>query len=146
MNPVLRNILAVITGLLAGGIVNMGIISVSGSVIPPPEGADVTTTEGLKASMHLFEAKHFIMPFLAHALGTFVGALIAALLGATKKMQLAIIVGVFYLLGGIAAVYMLPSPLWFTILDLLVAYIPMAFLGGMIGSKMNQGVMVSNRV
>lgn len=146
MNPVLRNILAVITGVLAGGIVNMGIISVSGSVIPPPEGADVTTTEGLKASMHLFEAKHFIMPFLAHALGTFVGALIAALLGATKKMQLAIIVGVFYLLGGIAAVYMLPSPLWFTILDLLVAYIPMAFLGGMIGSKMNQRVIVSNRV
>ncbi len=113
MNPTLRNILAVITGLLVGGIVNMGIISISGSLIPPPEGADVTTSDGLKASMHLFQPKHFIMPFLAHALGTFVGALIAALLGATRKMQLAIVVGVFFLIGGIAAVYMLPSPLWF---------------------------------
>ncbi len=134
MNPTLRNILAVITGLLVGGIVNMGIISISGSLIPPPEGADVTTTEGLKESMHLFQPKHFIMPFLAHAIGTFVGALIAALLGAIRKMRLAIVVGVFFLIGGIAAVYMLPSPLWFAILDLVAAYIPMAYLAGFIGS------------
>ena len=42
----------------------------SSSLIPPPEGADVTTLEGLKTSMHLFQPKHFLMPFLAHALGT----------------------------------------------------------------------------
>ncbi len=60
MNSIVRNILAVISGVILGGIVNMGIIMISGSVIPPPEGADVTTMEGLKESMHLFQPIHFI--------------------------------------------------------------------------------------
>ena len=76
MNPTIRNILAVIVAAFVGGAVNMALITISSSIIPPPEGVDVTTTEGLKASMHLFQPKHFIMPFLAHALGTFVGALL----------------------------------------------------------------------
>ena len=78
MNPILRNFLAVVTGIFWGGAVNMGIIMISGSIIPPPNGADITTTEGLKASMHLFRPVNFLMPFLAHAFGTFVDALLAA--------------------------------------------------------------------
>ncbi|GAB3194319.1 putative membrane protein YqgA involved in biofilm formation [Pontibacter aydingkolensis] len=130
MNPILRNILAVIAGFAIGSIVNMGIISVSGSIIPPPAGADVTTMEGLQASMHLFEIKHFIFPFLAHALGTLVGAFLAAKIAATHKMKFALAVGVFFLAGGIASVFMLPSPIWYAIVDLVGAYIPMAYLAG----------------
>ena len=63
MNPMIKNILAVILGFVIGSAVNMGIIMVSGSIIPPPIGADVTTMEGLKASIHLFEPKHFLFPF-----------------------------------------------------------------------------------
>lgn len=133
MNPIIRNILAVIAGVILGSVVNMGIITVSGSMIPPPDGADVTTTEGLKASMHLFQPKHFIMPFLAHALGTLAGAFIAALIAATRKITFALGIGFFFLLGGIASVFMLPSPIWFTVLDIVVAYIPMAYLGGKLG-------------
>ena len=135
MNPIVRNVLAVVAGLILGGIVNMGIITISSSIIPPPEGADVTTPEGLKASIHLFEPKHFLMPFLAHALGTFVGALVAALIAADRKMLFAIIIGLVTMIGGIAAVYMIPAPMWFNVTDLVLAYIPMAFLGGKIGSR-----------
>jgi hypothetical protein len=46
MNLIIRNILAVICGIVIGSIVNMGIITISGSIIPPPNGADVTTLEG----------------------------------------------------------------------------------------------------
>lgn len=137
MNPTIKNILAVIVGLVVGSIVNMSIIMVSSSIIPPPEGADVTTVEGLKASMHLFTPINFLFPFLAHALGTFAGALLASLIGVGNKMRLAIIVGLFFLAGGIANVMMLPSPLWFTIVDLGGAYIPMAYIGGMLGRKKN---------
>lgn len=135
MNPIIRNILAVIAGIIIGSIVNMGIINLSGSIIPPPEGSDLTTTEGLKAAMHLFEPKHFIMPFLAHALGTLIGAFVAAKIAATHKMKFAIAIGVFFLLGGISMVFMLPSPTWFTALDLILAYIPMAYLGGKFAHK-----------
>ncbi len=130
MNPIVKNILAVIVALILGSVVNMALIMISGSVIAPPEGADVTTNEGLKASMHLFEPKHYIFPFLAHALGTFAGAFIAAKIAANNKMKFAIAIGIVFLLGGISAVFMLPSPLWFSILDLVVAYIPMAYFGG----------------
>ncbi|MDI5887421.1 hypothetical protein [Flavobacterium yafengii] len=130
MNPIIKNILAVLAGIVIGSSVNMGIILISGSIIAPPEGADVTTTEGLKASIHLFQPKHFIFPFLAHALGTFMGAFVAALLAETHKMKLALSIGVFFLLGGIASVFMLPSPTWFTIVDLVGAYIPMAYFAG----------------
>src|SRR5690606_26595529 len=117
MSPILKNILAVVAGLVIGSVVNMALISISGSIIPPPNGADITTTEGLKATMHLFEPKHFIFPFLAHALGTFAGALVAAAIAASHKMRFAIAIGVFFLLGGIASIFMLPSPLWYTIVD-----------------------------
>ena len=122
--------LAVIGGAIVGTIVNMSIITISGSIIPPPNGVDVTTMEGLKSSMHLFQPIHFILPFLAHALGAFAGAWLAALIAANNKMKFALAIGVFFLAGGIANVFMLPSPAWFAVLDLVVAYIPMAYLGG----------------
>ena len=130
MNPILKNIGAVVAGLVVGSIVNMGIVMLSGFVIAPPEGGDITTMEGLKATMHLFEPKHFIFPFLAHAIGTLVGAYVAAKLAATRNMTMALIIGVFFFIGGSINVSMLGGPLWFTVLDLALAYIPMAYLGG----------------
>jgi hypothetical protein len=130
MNPIFKNILAIITGIILGSVVNMGIIMISGSIIPPPAGADITTTEGLQASMHHFEPRHFIFPFLAHALGTFAGAFFAALIAANHKLKFAVGIGIFFLTGGITSVFMLPSPLWFTVLDLGLAYIPMGYLAG----------------
>ncbi|MBN8677626.1 MAG: hypothetical protein J0M29_05330 [Chitinophagales bacterium] len=135
MHPIIKNILAVIAGITVGSIVNMGIIMISGSIIPPPEGADVTTEEGLKASMHLFQPKHFIFPFLAHALGTLAGAFLAAKIAANNNIRFALVIGVFFLLGGIASVFMLPSPMWFNVLDLAGAYMPLAYLGGKWASK-----------
>ncbi|WP_264554066.1 hypothetical protein [Flavobacterium sp. N2038] len=128
MNPVLRNTLAVFAGIIVGSIFNMCIILISGSIIPPPKGADNTTMEGLKTTMHLFEAQHFLFPFLAHAIGTFTGAATTALLAFNHKKKLALVIGAFFLLGGIVSVCSLPSPMWFTVVDLLFAYIPMAYL------------------
>ena len=129
MSSTVKNILAVIGGLILGSIVNMGIIMISSSVIPPPNGADVTTMEGLKESLHLFEPKHFLFPFLAHALGTLAGAVTAVKIATTNKKTMALIVGGFFLLGGIINVFTLPGPMWFNAVDILFAYIPMALLG-----------------
>ena len=135
MNPMIRNILAVLAGVILGSMVNMGIIMLSSSIIPPPEGADLTTEAGLKASMHLMQPKHFIMPFLAHALGTLTGAFVTAIIALSHKMNLALAIGVLFLAGGISMVFMLPSPTWFTLLDLIGAYLPMAYLGGKMAIK-----------
>lgn len=135
MNPILRNVLAVIAGLVVGGAVNMGLVTISGSVIPPPEGVNPADLESLRANIHLFQPQHFVFPFLAHALGTLVGAAVAARLAATRAMAMAFIIGCFNLAGGIAAATLIPAPAWFIVLDLAGAYLPMAWLGGRLAAR-----------
>ena len=113
----------------------MGIINVQDSFIALPEGVDVTNPESLQSSMHLFEPKHFIFPFLAHAIGTLGGAYLAARIAASHKMNIALGIGIFFLIGGISMVFLIPSPIWFAILDLSLAYIPMGWLSGRLAAK-----------
>ena len=129
MNRTVRNIIAIIGGIVAMYAANMGTILISGAIIPPPEGVDLTTPEGIQAAMSIMEPKHFIMPFLAHALGSFFGALVVASVAATHKLTFAITIGGLHLVGGIAMVAMVGGPMWFILLDLIVAYIPMALIG-----------------
>ncbi len=127
MHPILRNILAVIIGVFVGMAVNMGLINLGIKLVPLPDGA---TLENMAEYMHQFEFKNFIFPFLAHALGTLAGAFTAAKIAASHQMKFAIGIGFFFLLGGIAMINMLPdSPMWFNVLDLVGAYLPMGWLG-----------------
>ncbi len=125
----LRNISGIMAGLVLGSIVNMAFVTISSSVIAPPVGADMTTVEGLTAAMPRMEAKHFVFPFLAHALGTLVAAFVAARVAVSHKMAIALGIGCTFLVGGIAASTMIPAPAWFIALDLIAAYLPMAWLG-----------------
>jgi len=139
MNPIIRNILAVIIGAFVGGLVNMAFIMLGPSIIPPPEGVNPADMESIKAHLHLYSALQLSPPFFAHAIGTLVGAFIAALIAVKKRMAMALIIGVFFLFGGIMMVIQLPeSPLWFDILDLGIAYIPMGLLGAYIGMKVRK--------
>lgn len=131
----LRNILAVVCGFVVGSIVNMGLITVSPMLIPPPAGVDVTNAEALAASVHLFQPRHFLMPFLAHALGTFVGALVAFLVATSHRARMAYVVGALFLAGGIAASFMIPAPAWFIAADLLLSYLPMAWLATQVAKR-----------
>lgn len=141
MPNLLRNVLAVIAGLVIGSVVNMAVVAVSPSLIPPPAGVDVSDPESLSKSMHLFEPRHFVMPFLAHALGTLAGSFAAYLIAATYKARFAYVIGALFLLGGVAASFMIPAPAWFIALDLVAAYLPMAWLAAQIGRRMQKGTV-----
>ena len=93
MIAIIRNIFGFLIGLVVGGVVNMGLIVLGPSIIPPPQGVDVTDPEALSASMHLFEARHFIFPFIAHASGTFVGSVTAFFIAGSHRTQISYIVG-----------------------------------------------------
>lgn len=143
MNPeiirIIRNILAVIVGLFIGSYVNMAIITYGSSYFPLPESVNPQDIESIKANMHLYGFNNFIIPWLAHAVGTLVGAIIAALLAASHKIYMAITVGVVFLIGGIMMVVMIPqTPIWFILADLGLAYIPMAWIGAKIASKFSK--------
>jgi len=131
MNPVIRNILALVAGWIVGSVINMGLIQ-TGHTLMPIEGVDPSDMEALAAAMPTLDFKYFIFPFLAHALGTFSGAIVAGLLAASHKMKFSLGIGVLFLAGGIMVNYMLPGPIWFAVADIVLAYIPMAWIGGKI--------------
>ncbi|WP_269791320.1 hypothetical protein [Stenotrophomonas sp. Iso1] len=129
MRTFLKGLLAVVLGFIVGSAVNMGLILLGGRVVPLPAGVDTSTTEGLKAAMPLFGPAHFVFPFLAHALGTLAGAFIATLVAGRVSGVPALVIGALFLAGGVASCFMLPAPRWFEVLDVLLAYLPFAWLG-----------------
>jgi hypothetical protein len=136
MNPTVKNILAVIVGWIGGSAINMALINTGHSIFPI-EGLDPNDMNSLAEIMPTLGPKYFLFPFLAHALGTFVGAALGALIAASHQMKIALIIGSFFLLGGIAVNLMIPGPLWFAAADIIAAYIPMAYLGGKIVSLLS---------
>ena len=129
MRGVFRFVLAVLAGLVVGSLVNVGLIHLGMHLIPPPAGADTATVEGLRVALVLFEPRHFVFPFLAHALGTLAGAMVATLAMPGRAPAAAWTVGIAFLIGGIASVLMYSAPLWFSAIDLILAYLPAAWLG-----------------
>ncbi|QJP34846.1 hypothetical protein F0365_10800 [Nonlabens sp. Ci31] len=137
MKPILRNIIAVIVGLILGSTVNMILITIGNSMFPI-EGIDINDMNAYASIMPTLEAHYFLFPFLGHAIGTFIGALVAAVIPVSYKMKFALGIGCFFLLGGIYMNYLLPGPTWFTVADIVLAYIPMAWLGGKLALKFSK--------
>ncbi|PSG88683.1 hypothetical protein [Aurantibacter aestuarii] len=137
MNNTLRNILAVVLGWFAGSIVNMALVQLGYYIYPIPN-VDTNNLEALTNVMPSLSSKHFIFPFLAHAVGTLVGAFITALIVLKYKVRFALVIGTLFFIGGIIVNMMLPAPTWFKAVDLLLAYMPMAFAGGFLAKSLKK--------
>ena len=135
MNNIARNILAAIGSFIIGCVVNLGLVTIGMSVVPLPEGTNVATMEAVRESMKVLTPVYFIFPLLAHALGTLTSAFVVAKFAASHHMKFAIAIGAVFLIGGIAMVFNCGGPVWFIASDLILAYIPMAFLGGFLAAS-----------
>ena len=124
----MRNTLALFSGGLIGMAVNMGLIITGNQLFP--FDANMNPMNAMT-----WELRYFIFPFLAHAIGTLSGAYIAAKFSGRYHMIFAIGIGLFFLLGGITMVFILPAPIWFIVIDLVLAYLPMGWLGWKISNK-----------
>ena len=135
MTPTVKNIIAIVCGWFIGSLVNMGLIE-AGHTLIPIEGLDPNDMKALAKVMPSLSAKYLkFFPFLAHALGTLIGAIVTGLIAASHKMKFSLAIGALFLLGGIAVSFILPAPIWFIACDIIIAYIPMAWLGGLIVLK-----------
>lgn len=129
---------AVLAGLVLGSMLNMGTILLGSSLLPPPEGVDVNDVASINASIEKYSVAQLLVPFVAHALGTLVGVWVAALVArrvGTVKVA-ASVIALLFLAGGVGAMMMIPAaPLWFDVLDLGFAYLPMAWLGARLATR-----------
>jgi len=135
MKNFFRNFIALFGGAALGALVNGTIISLQPYVVPFPEGVDPNDIESLKGAIMYFSWEQFVMPFLAHALGTFAGAYFAVHVARQGQLFKAMAISVIFLIGGILMVGMLPAPLWFEALDLTLAYLPMGWLAYRVGMR-----------
>ena len=119
---VIKNIGIVIIGIIIGMIVNLGLIILGGVVFPLPENFEPMNAMN-------WDLKYFIFPFLAHSIGTFSGSFIVTKISKKSNIILPLIVGLYFLLGGIYMITILPAPMWFVLLDVILGYIPMTLLG-----------------
>lgn len=109
----LRNIGAVIAGLVVGSIVNMSLVMLNSSVLNPmPPGTDMNDPAQFGAYIETLPGWAFLVVMAAHLGQATVGGWVAARLGASKPVVLALIVGVLTMLGCVANLLMLPGPAW----------------------------------
>ena len=128
MKTIFKNILAILGGVVIGMVVNMWLIITGNQLIPFADGMN-------QMNATMWEIKYFIFPFLAHAIGTLSGSFITARFAASYQIIFAICIGIFFLSGGISMVFIFPAPIWFILVDLSLAYIPMGWLGWKISNK-----------
>lgn len=126
MNDNIRNILALLVGLGIGLYINAYLINKA----PVPDGFNPSQ---IAENIKLFKTKHFAMHIIAHGVGAFVGAIIASAIAATQKNRYALAVGFLMLLTGIFTIISLQYPFLPAAIDIVLAYIPMAWLGGKFG-------------
>jgi hypothetical protein len=135
MNTKIKNILITIGGMLLGMAANMSTLIMGIKAFPLPEGVDPMNTTSYIAHLDQFTTINYMVPIISHAFGTFVSALFICKLVSSKEKYYALFVGIFFLAGGISMALQVQSPLWVTITDLILAYIPVAFIGYYLGIK-----------
>ena len=129
---IVKSILAIITGIIVGSITNASIIFICNAIFGIPEGMVLWDEKSVIAHADKLTTANYIGTFLAHQLGTLVGALVAAKIAPFRKMIFSLFIGAWFLAGGIYAVSLIPAPMWFILADIIL-YIPIAFIGGKLG-------------
>lgn len=125
----MKKLLFFLVALILGAVFNSLILNVGMTIIPPPEGFDMNNPSELAKAMKVMEVKHFLFPFLAHALGTLLGVIFFTYFSKSNKLFFPILIAGLFFAGGLYMVLILPSPMWFNLVDLVLAYFPMAVLG-----------------
>lgn len=134
---IIKSILAIIAGIVVGSIINAAIIFLCNAIFGAPEGMVLWDEESVKAHADKLTTANFIGTLLAHQLGTLVGAFTTAKIAPFRKMIFPLVVGVWFLAGGIYAVSLIMPPVWFSIGDILL-YVPVAIIGGKLGGTLQQ--------
>jgi hypothetical protein len=116
----LRQILAVVAGLITGSVCMGGVEKTGHYLYPPPAGAGDGDMEALKAYVAdaPFMALFFVI--LAYAIAAVVSGFTASKISNNGKHTSALICGIIFLLTTIYMMASLPTPIWFWILGILV--------------------------
>lgn len=124
-----RSVVGVVLGLIAGFVVVGVVEGASSFVYGSPQGFDFSDTKALREFVGNLPVGAFFFIIAAHVLGSFTAAMTCSAIVRTRWLTCSLIVGSVLLVAGVANLVMIPHPLWFSIVDVLV-YLPSAIAGG----------------
>ena len=129
MNPLLRNVLAVVAGLAAAVAVVAVVEAVSARLFPLPAGLDFTDRAAMAEAIAGLPAGAFVMVVIAWGLAALSGSAVAT--GVSRRIGPGYLIGLLLLAAGIANMVMIPHPVWMWIGGIIVI-----LLGTMVGSRL----------
>jgi len=124
-----RNVLAVLAGLLVAGFTVFVVETIGHTVYPPPVGFDPTNPAGMAAIMGQAPFGALLFVIVAYACGACAGGAVAARLRPAAPIAHAITVGLVLTGAGVLNLLTIPHPVWMAIATAVV-FVPAAWLGG----------------
>jgi hypothetical protein len=138
MGQIVRSVLGVLAGILLGMVLMMGIEFVGHLLYPLPPGVDASDFEALKALLPTLPVGALLLVLLGWTVAPLAGGFAAAWVARRAPVAHALVVGLFFLAGGIAMLVMMPHPLWFAVAGVAV-FLPAAYAGSRLAPRA-QGV------
>src|ERR1043165_4068225 len=88
-----KRILAVLAGVIAGVALVQATDMLSGKLYPPPAGIDFNNKEALKEMISNMPTNAFVLHLIGYAIASFVGGLVATLVADNNEPRAAMITG-----------------------------------------------------
>ena len=133
---IIFGVIGVLLGVVAGMSFMMFLHLASTLIYPLPDGVsfmgqEPENLERLKEWFGTLPAGAFVLATACHGLGCMAGAIVAMIVSGRTSLVPAVIIGLFFTLGGIMNLSSVPHPPWFPYVDIPV-YIVLAVVAGLL--------------
>lgn len=134
INSLMRNVLAMLAGVIVAMVLMVLLQSVAHQVYPPPAGLDYTKPEVREAIMMQAPMGALLIVLSSYLVGTLVGAWVAARLSADAPLRQGYLIGALLVAASVLNLRAVPHPLWFIVANMAVV-IAGAWIGARLGVK-----------
>ena len=137
-----KYVLPVVVGAMSGMIlITLGEMAIH-NVYPLPPGTDLYDADSLAKAMKQMPQSALLFLLVNYVISSFLAGIIATLISGRITFRPAMVVGIVLTLAGLYNVVVLPHPLWFSIINLLV-YFPFVYFGYLVVRKKEPTIAVN---
>lgn len=130
----MKNIFGIIGGLITAMIIFMLFEYFSKTLFPSPKNIDFADKIAMKSYIDALPVFAFLIILAGYAVGSFLCGFVIGTVSKTENTTLPVIAGLILTAGGISNIFMIPHPVLFSILNIII-YIPMVLFGHRIGVR-----------
>ena len=128
---ILRRIGAVIAGMIVAFLIVFASEGIAHKIYPPPPGTNMQDMEKVKAFVATLPLSALLIVLTGWLIATFAATWLAARIAGTPIPGY--VVGALLLCGGIANAFMIPQPVWFSVVSFVI-YIGATWAGARAGA------------